>query len=102
MDDAMTRLAPSTASSTDGMTRSMMALTYFQEAKAELDSLEAGPSDARSDFHRRWAARCHDFAVAHGGVYIKAAQFIASLQGGAGEAGVPMAYVEALRPLTDR
>ena len=94
--------APESASSVDGMTRSMMAMAYFQEAKTEHDALPPGESPARASFHLKWAARCHDFAVDHGGVYIKAAQFISSLQGGAGEAGVPREYVDALRPLTDR
>ena len=95
-------LAPDSASSTDGMTRSMMAVTYFQDAKAEHDALDFSDEPKRVEFHLKWAARCHDFAVDHGGLYIKAAQFISSLQGGAGEAGVPRQYVDALRPLTDR
>ena len=95
-------LAPESASSTDGMTRSMMAMALFNDAKAEHDALPADDDKARAAFHHKWAEKCHNFAVDHGGAYIKAAQFIASLQGGAGEAGVPLAYVEALRPLTDR
>ena len=101
--------APESASSVDGLTRSMLAMTLFNQAKGEYDALKASREAAADPdgallkaFHERWAVQCHDFAVNHGGVYIKAAQFIASLQGGAGEAGVPREYVEALRPLTDR
>lgn len=65
----LTTLAPDSASSTDGMTRSMMALSYFQDAKTELDALPADDEKARKDFHLKWAKRCHDFAVDHGGVY---------------------------------
>ena len=80
----------------------MMALALFNDAKAEHDALKPDDDQARAAFHTKWAKNAHDFAVDHGGVYVKAAQFIASLQGGAGEAGVPIAYVDALRPLTDR
>ena len=56
-------LAPDSASSTDGMTRSMMAVTYFQDAKAEHDALDFSDEPKRVEFHLKWAARCHDFAV---------------------------------------
>ncbi len=42
-----------------------------------------------------------ELARNNGGIYNKAAQFVASLQGGAGDKGVPKAYVEALAVLTD-
>jgi predicted unusual protein kinase regulating ubiquinone biosynthesis (AarF/ABC1/UbiB family) len=35
------------------------------------------------------------------GLYVKAAQFIASIRGGTGERGVPKAYTDALAKFTD-
>ncbi|EKX38188.1 hypothetical protein GUITHDRAFT_53943, partial [Guillardia theta CCMP2712] len=52
--------------------------------------------------HARSAEKCLLLAQENGGIYNKAAQFVASLQGGAGDKGVPMAYVKTLRVLTDR
>ena len=40
-------------------------------------------------------------ARANGGIYIKAAQFVASMQGGGGDKVVPRAFVDTLRVLTD-
>ena len=101
--------APESASSVDGLTRSMLAMTLFNQAKGEYDALKASREAAADPdgallkaFHERWAVQCHDFAVNHGGVSNQAAQLRASLQRGAGEAGGPREYVEALRPLTDR
>ena len=95
--------APEEAASTDGLTRSMCAMALFDSAKAEYAKLAPdAPAEARSTLHRKYAEQAFTFASTHGGIYIKAAQFVASLQGGAGEAGVPREYVEALKPLTDR
>lgn len=41
-------------------------------------------------------------ARANGGIYIKAAQFVASMQGGGGDKVVPRAFVDILRVLTDQ
>ena len=61
----------------------MSAMMAFMAAKAEYDAL---PPDAPRDaLHEKHAKTALDFALAHRGVYIKAGQFIASLQGGAGE-----------------
>lgn len=97
----MDTLAPASAGSTDGMTRSMCAMALFNAAKEDYAALAEGDAAARSACHTKHAAACFRFAVDNGGVYIKAAQFVASLQGGAGEAGVPHEYIDALRPLTD-
>ncbi|EKX31453.1 hypothetical protein GUITHDRAFT_83115, partial [Guillardia theta CCMP2712] len=51
--------------------------------------------------HERSARKCLDLARTNGGLYTKAAQFVASLQGGAGDKGIPKPYVEVLRVLTD-
>ena len=55
----------------------------------------------RDALHEKHAKTALDFALAHRGVYIKAGQFIASLQGGAGERAIPSAYVRTLQKLTD-
>ena len=71
----------------------------FMAAKAEYDAL---PPDAPRDaLHEKHAKTALDFALTHRGVYIKAGQFIASLQGGAGERAIPSAYVRTLQKLTD-
>lgn len=51
--------------------------------------------------HVRSATRCLELARTNGGIYAKAAQFVASLQGGAGDKGIPKAYVDVLRVMTD-
>ena len=105
--DFVNAAAPESAASTDGMTRSMLAMALFNEAKEEYTALaakgqwEAGGVRANTAFHTKWAAQCYEFAVNHGGLYIKASQFITSLQNSSEAAGVPREYVEALRPLTD-
>ena len=59
----------------------MSAMMAFMAAKAEYDAL---PPDAPRDaLHEKHAKTALEFALAHRGVYIKAGQFIASLQGGA-------------------
>ena len=61
--------APESASSTDGMTRSMLAMMLFNQAKGEHDALKAAGEAADPDgkllkaFHERWAVQCHNFAV---------------------------------------
>ena len=80
-------------------------MALFNEAKEEYTSLAQNGSWSQAEvqraFHAKWAASCYKFAVAHGGLYIKCSQFIASLQNSSEAAGVPKEYVEALRPLTD-
>jgi aarF domain-containing kinase len=97
--------APVSAASADGFTRSMCAMALFNAAKEEYAKVDPTAPDAneqRTACHRKHAKEALQFAIDNGGVYIKAAQFVASLQGGAGEAGVPREYVEAFKPLTDR
>eukprot|EP00322_Chrysochromulina_rotalis_P005416 CAMPEP_0115840888 /NCGR_PEP_ID=MMETSP0287-20121206/7004_1 /TAXON_ID=412157 /ORGANISM="Chrysochromulina rotalis, Strain UIO044" /LENGTH=486 /DNA_ID=CAMNT_0003294515 /DNA_START=15 /DNA_END=1475 /DNA_ORIENTATION=- len=78
-------------------------MALFNAAKEDYAALgPAASEEERAAVHRKHAAEALTFAITNGGVYIKAAQFVASLQGGAGEAGVPREYVEALKPLTDR
>ena len=75
-------------------------MALFNAAKEEYTTL-GDSEEAKSKFHRKHAQEAYTFAVTHGGIYIKAAQFVSSLQGGAGEAGVPREWIDALRPLTD-
>jgi Na+/H+-translocating membrane pyrophosphatase len=41
--------------------------------------------------HVRSATKCLELVRTNGGIYTKAAQFVASLQGGAGDKGIPKA-----------
>ena len=103
--DKNSTLAPDSAGSVDGMTRSMLAMALFEEAKGEYAALkekgEWAKPESQKAFHKRWAEQCYEFAVNHGGLYIKCSQFVASLQSSSEAAGVPKEYVDALRPLTD-
>lgn len=85
----------------DGTTRAMTAMMVLTTAKAEYDALPAGDEAAAHALHRKHAQACFETARASGGVYIKAAQFVASLKGAA-EAGIPTEYVTALASLTDQ
>jgi aarF domain-containing kinase len=86
-------------------------MSLFSAAKAaydKLDKLEAesgkpgSMAEAREALHSKFAAKALALAHSQGGVYVKAAQFIASLQGGSGGGGVPAAYTSTLAALTDR
>jgi len=91
-----------------GMGRSMVTMTQFNEQKQDyLDSakdLEEGSEEyqkAMEACHKRGASRCVQVANMHRGIYVKAAQFIASLRGGTGDRGIPRAYTDALAIFTD-
>jgi len=84
-------------------------MSLFSAAKAayeKLDKLEVenpgSTAEARAALHTKFATKALDLARNQGGVYVKAAQFIASLQGGSGGGGVPAAYISTLAALTDR
>jgi len=91
-----------------GMERSKRAWDLFEQAKAEyaaamqVRGTEAEKQAAMDKVHERTAARCLELARINGGIYNKAAQFVASLQGGAGDRGVPKQYVRTLEILTDK
>ena len=92
-----------------GMGRAMAAMQVFEKAKKAYAALdEVGPEGspereaAKEALHDSTANECLELAKQNGGIYNKAAQFVASLQGGAGDAGVPKAYIEALAVLTDK
>ena len=91
------------------MGRAMLAMSLFDKGKKAYAALdEVGPvgsperEAAKEKVHEQIAAECLTLAEQNGGIYNKAAQFIASLQGGAGDAGIPKAYVKALSVLTDK
>jgi aarF domain-containing kinase len=87
----------------------MGAMQLFEKAKKAYAALdEVGPEGspereaAKEALHVSTAQECLELAKQNGGIYNKAAQFVASLQGGAGDAGIPKAYIEALAVLTDQ
>ena len=88
-----------------GMGRAMIAMQLFESAKKKYAALDETSPDYATQLeqtHRETAAECLKLAQTNGGIYNKAAQFVASLQGGAGDAGIPKAYVETLAVLTDK
>lgn len=87
----------------------MMAMQLFEKAKKEYaavmekdDTTTKYDEEALEEVHRKTAQECLKIAQSHGGIYNKAAQFVASLQGGAGDTGIPKAYIDALSVLTDK
>jgi aarF domain-containing kinase len=95
------------ADMTIGMARSARAMNLFNEVKADYEAelAKVTTEDERNlvleQLHKRSAPKVLALARNNGGIYNKAAQFVASLQGGAGDKGVPKAYVKALAVLTD-
>eukprot|EP00416_Gambierdiscus_australes_P040247 CAMPEP_0171113548 /NCGR_PEP_ID=MMETSP0766_2-20121228/82788_1 /TAXON_ID=439317 /ORGANISM="Gambierdiscus australes, Strain CAWD 149" /LENGTH=532 /DNA_ID=CAMNT_0011575765 /DNA_START=1 /DNA_END=1599 /DNA_ORIENTATION=- len=92
-----------------GTSRSMVTMMQFGEQKKDytdsLANLEVGTEAYRAAIelcHERGAKRCVAVANMHRGIYVKAAQFIASIRGGTGDRGIPRAYTEALSVFTDR
>ena len=62
------------------MTRAFMAMNLFERAKSDYAALPDGSTDADLQaVHRKVAEACLEFAKSKGGVYVKAAQLIASL-----------------------
>lgn len=85
-----------------------VTMMQFNEQKQDyvnsLSKLEENTSEYNKvlqDCHRRGAERCVKVANTHRGLYVKAAQFIASIRGGTGERGVPKPYTDALAKFTD-
>ncbi|KAJ1473274.1 ABC1 family-domain-containing protein [Baffinella frigidus] len=92
-----------------GMERSKLAWDLFEDGKADYAvAFQAPGSEKEKDAavnaaHERTALKCLELARTNGGIYNKAAQFVASLQGGAGDrGGLPKQYVEVLEVLTDQ
>eukprot|EP00240_Pyramimonas_obovata_P000664 CAMPEP_0118923986 /NCGR_PEP_ID=MMETSP1169-20130426/2312_1 /TAXON_ID=36882 /ORGANISM="Pyramimonas obovata, Strain CCMP722" /LENGTH=545 /DNA_ID=CAMNT_0006865059 /DNA_START=44 /DNA_END=1681 /DNA_ORIENTATION=- len=94
-----------------GMGRAMRAMMAFQQIKADYDTAYKGLDDLSYDeliahpkmkeVHARGAQKALEVCRANRGIYIKAAQFVASLQGGAGDHGIPRDYVTVLQVLMD-
>lgn len=91
-----------------GGVRSTVAMMQFNEQKQDyvnsLSNLEENTAEYKqvlSECHLRGAERCVQVANTNRGLYVKAAQFIASIRGGTGERGVPKAYTDALAKFTD-
>ena len=96
-----------------GLGRAAAVMMTFNTLRAEYDKLVKRENEAGKEgnkavseeewhaFHERGAKECLALARKNGGIYIKAAQFVASLQGGGGDRQVPKQYKEALAALTD-
>eukprot|EP00929_Paragymnodinium_shiwhaense_P000315 TRINITY_DN10055_c0_g1_i2.p1 TRINITY_DN10055_c0_g1~~TRINITY_DN10055_c0_g1_i2.p1 ORF type:complete len:403 (+),score=107.30 TRINITY_DN10055_c0_g1_i2:83-1291(+) len=110
-----------------GMARCTGAMFVFNHAKAEYtrvmeqlekDGFTAAYTDeskrSREEYsrvikhplmrevHTDVAKKVLNLARMNGGIYNKAAQFVASLQAGSGDTGIPIEYVEELRACTDQ
>mmetsp|Transcript_24078 Transcript_24078/g.78401 ORF Transcript_24078/g.78401 Transcript_24078/m.78401 type:complete len:497 (-) Transcript_24078:592-2082(-) len=90
------------------MARAGQAKLVFERCKKAysdaLEGLEEGTEEyaaALETCHLQCAPQALAVAKEAGGMYIKAGQFVATLQGGAGDKAIPKAYIEALRELTD-
>eukprot|EP00931_Biecheleriopsis_adriatica_P103252 TRINITY_DN78111_c0_g1_i1.p1 TRINITY_DN78111_c0_g1~~TRINITY_DN78111_c0_g1_i1.p1 ORF type:complete len:586 (-),score=118.33 TRINITY_DN78111_c0_g1_i1:22-1605(-) len=91
------------------MSRSMVTMMQFNEQKQDyvssLENLEENTeqyNETLQECHCRGADRCAKVANMHRGLYVKAAQFIASIRGGTGDRGVPKPYIDALSVFTDQ
>jgi len=91
-----------------GSSRTMVTMMQFNQQKQDYDTCCDGKEvdteeykTAMAECHERGAKRCVAVATMHRGLYVKAAQFIASLRGGTGDRGVPRPYTEALSVFTD-
>eukprot|EP01006_Ploeotia_vitrea_P018106 TRINITY_DN49371_c0_g1_i1.p1 TRINITY_DN49371_c0_g1~~TRINITY_DN49371_c0_g1_i1.p1 ORF type:complete len:586 (+),score=56.79 TRINITY_DN49371_c0_g1_i1:51-1760(+) len=89
-----------------GMMRAMPVMAAFTAIKKDyLDSLEGKEGEewekALHECHERAAPKALEIAKANGGIYNKAAQFVSSLQGGAGDHSVPKEFTSVLSELTD-
>ena len=83
----------------------MRAALTCDARQASLKELEEGSpayAAALEGVFERAAAKALEIASAHGGVYNKAAQFVASMQGGGGDKVVPPVFIKTLAVLTDR
>eukprot|EP00425_Heterocapsa_triquetra_P035494 CAMPEP_0195125750 /NCGR_PEP_ID=MMETSP0448-20130528/133554_1 /TAXON_ID=66468 /ORGANISM="Heterocapsa triquestra, Strain CCMP 448" /LENGTH=152 /DNA_ID=CAMNT_0040163403 /DNA_START=1 /DNA_END=455 /DNA_ORIENTATION=+ len=91
-----------------GTTRSMVTMMQFNEQKQDYANSLANLSEDSEEYkqtilecHKRGADRCVRVARMHRGLYVKAAQFVASIRGGTGDRGIPKPYTEALAEFTD-
>jgi aarF domain-containing kinase len=79
------------------------AYQVFQEMQGKYRAAgEGATAEELRALHEEGAEKALHTAKALGGVYNKAAQFVSSLQGGAGDRGLPQQYVRRLAELTDQ
>lgn len=91
-----------------GMTRSMFSMAQFNEQKEDYTTSLKGLEPMSLDYEAK-LAECHDRGAKRAaqvvemqrGIYVKGAQFMASLRGGSGDSGIPLQYVERLSKFTD-
>jgi hypothetical protein len=74
----------------------------FQASLKDLTEGTPAYTAALDGVYERAAAKALEIARANGGVYNKAAQFVASMQGGGGDKVVPPVFIKTLAVLTDR
>jgi len=86
----------------------LLALAAFKEQQKDYEESLVGLAEgstayaaALSACHARGARRCLSVAETNRGLYVKAAQFLASIRGGSGDSGIPREYVDALAGLTE-
>lgn len=91
-----------------GTRRSMVTMMQFKAQKEDYTTSLANLIEGSAEYdsalrkcHQRGAERVAKVVAQHQGVYVKAAQFIASLRGGAGDQGIPQEYVQALAHFSD-
>merc|ERR1719357_399634 len=91
------------------MTRSMFTMMQFNAQKDDYNTSLGNLCEGSKEYervlracHERGAKRCVTVATLHRGLYIKAAQFVASLRAGTGDKAIPKPYTEALGFLVDK
>jgi len=101
--------APAQPNFAMGMGRAMLAQQTFYEIKGDYEKSLEGKEEGSKEraetmaaLHLRSADKCLKLAQRNGGIYNKAAQFVASLQAGAGDASIPKPYIDALKIVCDK
>merc|ERR1719162_1052184 len=87
-----------------GMTRSMLAMSQFTEMKQKYDEVFSSSEEYQrrlEECHVLGAQRMVQLVSMQRGLYVKAAQFVASIRGGVGDQGIPRQYIEACAQFTD-
>mmetsp|Transcript_89661 Transcript_89661/g.158645 ORF Transcript_89661/g.158645 Transcript_89661/m.158645 type:complete len:543 (-) Transcript_89661:21-1649(-) len=91
-----------------GMSRSMVTMMQFNAMKEKyeqvLNNLQPDSEEYQQGLeacHVQGAQEAVKLVTMHRGLYVKAAQFVASLRGGTGDRGIPRQYIDALSVFTD-
>lgn len=83
--------------------RATTAYQAFEEVKQKYaDARASTEAGAVERVHETGAQKALAIAQQLGGVYTKAAQFVASIHGGAGDSGIPKQYTDTLAKMTDQ